>query len=90
MSFAWRPSQLTKHYSANKYESVACYRVFGSSVRGVIARDLVKRRLAACVNILPVASFFRWNDKLEEESFLNPHQTCPRHFGSQLDQNSRA
>jgi len=33
-----------------------------------IARDLVSRRLAACVNILPVTSFFRWNNKLQNES----------------------
>ncbi|MGA3108927.1 MAG: divalent-cation tolerance protein CutA [Candidatus Bathyarchaeia archaeon] len=35
---------------------------------GLIARELVKRRLAACVNILPVNSFFRWNNKLQNES----------------------
>ena len=33
-----------------------------------IAKDLVKRRLAACVNILPgVESHFWWKDKLETE-----------------------
>ena len=26
-----------------------------------IARDIVERRLAACVNILPVRSYYRWN-----------------------------
>jgi periplasmic divalent cation tolerance protein len=34
-----------------------------------IAKSLVKRRLAACVNILPgVESFFWWKDKLEEDN----------------------
>jgi periplasmic divalent cation tolerance protein len=33
-----------------------------------IAKSLVKRRLAACVNILPeVESYFWWKDKLEAE-----------------------
>jgi periplasmic divalent cation tolerance protein len=33
-----------------------------------IAKDLVKRRLAACVNILPeIESHFWWKDKLEAE-----------------------
>jgi periplasmic divalent cation tolerance protein len=32
-----------------------------------IARCLVERRLAACVNIIPqVASIYRWREKLEE------------------------
>ncbi len=29
-----------------------------------IARDLVKRRLAACVNIMPVSSFYRWKGRI--------------------------
>jgi periplasmic divalent cation tolerance protein len=34
-----------------------------------IAKSLVKRRLAACVNILPgVESYFWWKDKLEEDN----------------------
>lgn len=34
---------------------------------GKIARTLVERRLAACVNILPqVASVYRWHGKIEE------------------------
>jgi len=33
-----------------------------------IARDLVNRRLAACVNIHPVTSFFRWQGKIQNES----------------------
>ncbi len=30
-----------------------------------IARDLVKRRLAACVNIMPVSSFYRWKGRID-------------------------
>lgn len=34
-----------------------------------IARALVERRLAACVNVVPgVTSFYRWEGKLEEDS----------------------
>ena len=34
-----------------------------------IARQLVERRLAACVNIVPqVQSIYRWKDKVEEAS----------------------
>jgi periplasmic divalent cation tolerance protein len=29
-----------------------------------IARDAVERRLAACVNIVPVTSYYRWNGKI--------------------------
>jgi periplasmic divalent cation tolerance protein len=29
-----------------------------------IARDAVERRLAACVNIVPVISYYRWNGKI--------------------------
>jgi periplasmic divalent cation tolerance protein len=32
-----------------------------------IARNLVERRLAACVNIIPqVSSIYRWQEKIEE------------------------
>ncbi len=31
---------------------------------GKIARDLVARKLAACVNIVPVTSYFRWKGKI--------------------------
>jgi len=33
-----------------------------------IARELVSRRLAACVNMFPISSVFRWNDKIEEQN----------------------
>ena len=33
-----------------------------------IARDLVNRRLAACVNVHPVTSIFRWQGRLQNES----------------------
>lgn len=34
-----------------------------------IARGLVERRLAACVNVIPgVTSFYRWQGKLEEDT----------------------
>jgi periplasmic divalent cation tolerance protein len=33
-----------------------------------IVGDLVNRRLAACVNMLPVSSFFRWHGKVQNES----------------------
>jgi len=36
---------------------------------GKIARHLVERRLAACVNVVPqVASIYRWQGKIEEAS----------------------
>ena len=31
-----------------------------------IARELVSKRLAACVNMFPVSSIYRWNEKIEE------------------------
>lgn len=34
-----------------------------------VARGLVERRLAACVNVIPgVTSFYRWEGKLEEDT----------------------
>ncbi|AKB18188.1 MULTISPECIES: divalent-cation tolerance protein CutA [unclassified Methanosarcina] len=33
-----------------------------------IARELVSRRLAACVNMFPVSSIYRWNEKVEEDN----------------------
>lgn len=33
-----------------------------------IARELVSRRLAACVNMFPISSIFRWNDQIEEQN----------------------
>jgi periplasmic divalent cation tolerance protein len=32
-----------------------------------IARELVSKRLAACVNMFPVSSIYRWQDKIEED-----------------------
>ena len=32
-----------------------------------IGKRLVEERLAACVNIFPIASIYRWKDKIEEE-----------------------
>jgi periplasmic divalent cation tolerance protein len=29
-----------------------------------IARDILRRKLAACVNILPVTSYYRWKGKI--------------------------
>lgn len=34
----------------------------------IIARELVSRKLAACVNMFPVSSIYRWNDKIEEDN----------------------
>jgi periplasmic divalent cation tolerance protein len=33
-----------------------------------IGRALAEERLAACVNIFPITSIFRWNGKINEES----------------------
>lgn len=33
-----------------------------------IAKTLVEEKLAACVNIFNVTSFYKWNDKLEEDT----------------------
>jgi len=33
-----------------------------------IARELVRTRLAACVNILPISSFYRWKGRIQNES----------------------
>jgi periplasmic divalent cation tolerance protein len=33
-----------------------------------IARELVSRRLAACVNMFPISSIYRWNEKIEEQN----------------------
>jgi periplasmic divalent cation tolerance protein len=32
-----------------------------------IAKDIVRRRLAACVNITQVFSYFRWKNKIQTE-----------------------
>ncbi len=33
-----------------------------------IARELVSKKLAACVNMFPVSSVYRWNEKIEEDN----------------------
>jgi periplasmic divalent cation tolerance protein len=33
-----------------------------------IARELVSRKLASCVNMFPVSSVYRWKEKIEEDS----------------------
>lgn len=33
-----------------------------------VARILVEERLAACVQLLPIESFFFWKDKMQEEN----------------------
>ncbi|MDD1720154.1 MAG: divalent-cation tolerance protein CutA [Methanoregulaceae archaeon] len=35
---------------------------------GPIAKSVVEKRLAACVNILPVQSVFRWKGDIQEEA----------------------
>ena len=49
-------------------EIVALYVVFGSQDEAeAIGRDMVERRLAACVNILgPCRSIYRWQDAVEQ------------------------
>jgi periplasmic divalent cation tolerance protein len=34
----------------------------------LIAKELVSKRLAACVNMFPVSSVYRWNEKIEEDN----------------------
>ena len=48
---------------------VVVFSICGSKKEAeLIARELVKRKFAACVNMLPVTSFFRWDGKLQTES----------------------
>jgi periplasmic divalent cation tolerance protein len=35
-----------------------------------IARSLVEKRLAACVQILPIESVYTWNERIEESAEL--------------------
>lgn len=37
----------------------------------LIARELVSKRLAACVNMFPVSSIYRWNEKIEEDNEIS-------------------
>jgi periplasmic divalent cation tolerance protein len=45
-----------------------------------IARELVSKRLAACVNMFPVSSIYRWNEKIEEDNeiamFVKTDSSC--------------
>ena len=49
-------------------EIVAVYVIFGSDEEARrIGREMVERRLAACVNIFgPCLSIYRWQDEIEE------------------------
>ncbi len=33
-----------------------------------IARELVSKKFAACVNLFPISSIYRWNEKIEEDN----------------------
>jgi periplasmic divalent cation tolerance protein len=60
----------------------------GSEVEaGKIARALVERRLAACVNVLPkVSSVYRWQEKIEQsEEWLLVIKTGQELFGKVQD-----
>lgn len=47
---------------------VAFSTVAGAEDAERIARELVERRLAACVNVVPgLVSIYRWKDKIERE-----------------------
>lgn len=34
----------------------------------LIAKELVSKRLAACVNMFPISSVYRWKEKIEEDN----------------------
>ena len=40
----------------------------GEDEAATIGRTLVEEKLAACVNILPVKSIYRWEEGIEEEA----------------------
>lgn len=46
----------------------------------LIARELVQRRLAACVHVAPVESVYRWKGRMhqEREFQLSIHTSAPR------------
>ncbi len=54
---------------------------------GTIARSLIERRLAACVNILPkIKSVYRWQEKIEEsEEWLLVIKTTEKLFAEVQD-----
>ena len=50
-------------------EYCSVYVTAGSEEEAVdIGRKLIEERLAACVNILPVKSVYRWEDNIEEDA----------------------
>jgi|WetSurMetagenome_2_1015567.scaffolds.fasta_scaffold65430_2 periplasmic divalent cation tolerance protein len=46
----------------------------------LIAKELVSKKLAACVNMFPVSSVYRWNGKIEEDNeiamFIKTDSSC--------------
>ena len=50
-------------------EYCSVYVTAGSEEEAVgIGRKLIEERLAACVNILPVKSIYRWEDSIEQDA----------------------
>jgi periplasmic divalent cation tolerance protein len=48
-------------------EYASVYATFGSEYDAAkIGRELVKARLAACVNYFPVKSIYRWKEEIED------------------------
>ncbi|HPS88899.1 MAG TPA: divalent-cation tolerance protein CutA [Methanosarcina vacuolata] len=53
----------------SKEHAILVYIVAGSTENASqIARELVSRRLAACVNMFPVSSVYRWKEEIEEDN----------------------
>lgn len=51
--------------------SIAMSTAPSREVAGALARALVDRRLAACVNVVPCSSVYRWEGEVQEdEEFL--------------------
>lgn len=42
--------------------------VDGGNIAKELARDLVEKRLAACVQIIPIKSVYRWKRHVEEDT----------------------